>query len=439
MVNTIKQSISVREVRRKLELIVVVIFLTRIMAMIPVPGVDSSLFKQWVSSTSNDALNLFSSFTGGSFESFSMFALGVTPLITAQIIVQLMTSVIKPLEELHKKGTYGQKVIKRISNIVAIILAAIQSCCMAIGFSKSGYISTEMNEIVSVILITVFMTIGTGITIWISHIVTEKTFCNGVSILLMANIMSRLPEQLYSMMSEITESKSFALKAVCTAVTVVAIIAIIIVVIYMSEGYHPLKVQYSQKMSQFENVSDTGIIPIKVGISGVMPVIFASSLMAIPQLVATIAGKGYGSGFSKIFLNMMSQKNWFDNENPIYSFGLLIYLALIIFFSFFYLPLTFNAAEVADNVRQLGAFVPGVRAGEDTEYHITKISRRLTAIGVVMLICVTVIPIIILGSLGISNSVSGTSIIIVVGVSIELVQQLRLEAAGRNYCGILEG
>lgn len=205
----------------------------------------------------------------------------------------------------------------------------------------------------------------------------------------------------------------------------------------MSEGYHPLHVQYSQKMSQSGEEAETGQIPIKVGISGVMPVIFASSIMAIPQLVATIAGKGYGSGYSKIILNMMSQKNWFDNEHPIYGIGLLIYLALIVFFAFFYLPITFNAAEVSDNIRKTGGFVPGVRAGEDTEMYIQNISRRLTTIGVIMLICVTVIPIAICGSLGLSTTISGTSLIIVIGVVTETIQQIQLEMAGRNYCGIL--
>lgn len=159
--------------------------------------------------------------------------------------------------------------------------------------------------------------------------------------------------------------------------------------------------------------------------------------MAIPQLIAAIAGKGYGSGLSKIVLNMMSQKNWFDNDNPVYGLGLLVYLALIVFFAYFYLPITFNAAEVSDNIRRTGGFVPGVRAGEDTEQYIQYISRRLTSIGVVMLICVTVIPIIICGTLGLNSTIGGTSLIIVIGVVTETVQQIQLELAGRNYCGIL--
>ena len=325
--------------------------------------------------------------------------------------------------------------LKRITNIVAVIMAAVQSCCMAIGFGNSGLISG--NKVISIIAITVTMTAGTGIMMWLAHILTEKTIGNGVSILLTANIVSRMPSQLKDLFTGLIEGKTTALKISSVAAAVLILAVIVIVVIYMSEGYHPLHVQYSQKMSQSGEEAETGQIPIKVSISGVMPVIFASSIMAIPQLIATITGKGYGSGFSKIFLNMMSQKNWFDNENPIYGVGLLIYLALIVFFAFFYLPITFNAAEVSDNIRKSGGFIPGVRAGENTEFYIQSISRRLTTIGVIMLICVTVIPITICGSLGLTTTLSGTSLIIVVGVVTETIQQIQLEMAGRNYCGIL--
>ena len=435
MINTIKQALTTREIRRKLELMVFVIFITRVISMIPVPGIDASVFKQWMAVNSNDALNLFSAFTGGSFENFSMFALGITPLITAQIVVQLLGSVIPSLGKLQKRGEHGQKVTKRITNIVGIVLAIVQSCCMAIGFNKGGLISG--NGVLCVILITTFMTAGTGIMMWLAHILDEKSIGNGVSILLMANILSRMPGQFASLFKSLAKDKSTPIAALSITAAVLVFAAIIIVIIYMTEGYHPLHVQYSQKMSQSGEDAETGLIPVKVGISGVMPVIFASSLMAIPQLIAAIAGKGYGSGLSKIVLNMMSQKNWFDNDNPVYGLGLLVYLALIVFFAYFYLPITFNAAEVSDNIRRTGGFVPGVRAGEDTEQYIQYISRRLTSIGVVMLICVTVIPIIICGTLGLNSTIGGTSLIIVIGVVTETVQQIQLELAGRNYCGIL--
>ena len=435
MINTIKQALTTREIRRKLELMVFVIFITRVISMIPVPGIDASVFKQWMAVNSNDALNLFSAFTGGSFENFSMFALGITPLITAQIVVQLLGSVIPSLGKLQKKGEHGQKVTKKITNIVGIVLAIVQSCCMAIGFNKGGLI--HGNGVLCVILITTFMTAGTGIMMWLAHILDEKAIGNGVSILLMANILSRMPGQFASLFKSLAKDKSTPIAVLSITAAILIFAAIIIVIIYMTEGYHPLHVQYSQKMSQSGEDAETGLIPVKVGISGVMPVIFASSLMAIPQLIAAIAGKGYGSGLSKIVLNMMSQKNWFDNDNPVYGLGLLIYLALIVFFAYFYLPITFNAAEVSDNIRRSGGFVPGIRAGEDTEQYIQYISRRLTSIGVVMLICVTVIPIVICGALGLNSTIGGTSLIIVIGVITETVQQIQLELAGRNYCGIL--
>lgn len=435
MVDTIKQALTTREIRRKLEWMVGIIFLTRVISMFPIPGVDVSVFKQWMATHSNDALNLFSTFTGGSFENFSVFALGITPLITAQIIIQLLTGVIPSLSKLQKKGEHGNKVMRAITDISAIVLAAVQSCLMAIGFEKSGMISSN-HMILSVAIVTISMTAGTGIMIWLSDALTKRSIGNGVSILLMTNIVSGLPGELNSLFKELTSNKTKSIAVTSVIAAVIIITIMIVVIVYMTEGYHPLAVQYSQKMSQSGEDAETGQIPIKVGISGVMPVIFASSLMAIPQLIAAITGKGYGSGFSKVFLNMMSQKNWFNGEEEIYSLGLLIYLFLIIFFAFFYLPLSFNGAEVADTIRRFGGYVPGVRAGQETEFYITKIARHLTSIGVVMLICVTVIPMAICGAFHINTNLSGTSLIIVIGVVTEIIQQIRLELAGRNYCGL---
>lgn len=434
MVQTIKQALTTREVRRKLELMILAVFLVRVCSMLPVPGVDASVFKKWISSNANDALNLFSAFTGGSFENFSIFALGITPLITAQIIIQLLGVVVSPIGRLQKQGEHGQKILKMVTKIMAVALAFMQSLCMGIGFQKSNMIT---GGVFGIVMVTVFMTAGTAAMIWLADVLTKKTIGEGTSLLLMANIVYGFPKQFRSLIVNLTNGKELWVQVVSLAIAALLILAVMVVIIYMSEGYHPLQVQYSQKMSQSGEDAQTGQIPVKVGIISVMPIIFASTVMSMPQLLATIIGKGYGSGYSKIFLEMLSQKNWFDKEHPEYAFGLLIYLALIIFFAFFYLTITFNAAEISDNIRRAGGFVPGVRAGEETELYIQSISRRLTAIGVVMLILVTVVPIVICGTLDINSSISGTSLIIVIGVGTELMQQIKLELAGRNYSGIL--
>ena len=434
MVQPIKQALTTREVRRKLELMILAVFLVRVCSMLPVPGVDASVFKKWISSNANDALNLFSAFTGGSFENFSIFALGITPLITAQIIIQLLGVVVSPIGRLQKQGEHGQKILKMVTKIMAVALAFMQSLCMGIGFQKSNMIT---GGVFGIVMVTVFMTAGTAAMIWLADVLTKKTIGEGTSLLLMANIVYGFPKQFRSLIVNLTNGKELWVQVVSLAIAALLILAVMVVIIYMSEGYHPLQVQYSQKMSQSGEDAQTGQIPVKVGIISVMPIIFASTVMSMPQLLATIIGKGYGSGYSKIFLEMLSQKNWFDKEHPEYAFGLLIYLALIIFFAFFYLTITFNAAEISDNIRRAGGFVPGVRAGEETELYIQSISRRLTAIGVVMLILVTVVPIVICGTLDINSSISGTSLIIVIGVGTELMQQIKLELAGRNYSGIL--
>lgn len=434
MIQTIKQALKTREVRRKLELMILTVFLVRVCAMFPVPGVDASVFKRWISSNANDALNLFSAFTGGSFENFSIFALGITPLITAQIIVQLLGVVLPPINRLQKQGEHGQKVLKMVTKMAALVLAFIQSLCMGIGFQKSGMIT---GGVFGIAMVTIFMTAGTAVMIWLSTVLTDKAIGEGTSILLMANIVSGFPKQFQSLIMNLTNGKELWVQAVSLVLAASMIIAIMVIIIYMSEGYHPLQVQYSQKMSQSGEDAQTGQIPVRVGIVSVMPIIFASTLLSLPQLLATIIGKGYGSGYSKIFLEMLSQKNWFDKEHPEYAFGMLIYLGLIVFFAFFYLTITFNAAEISDNIRRAGGFVPGLHAGEETELYIQSISRRLTSIGVVLLILVTMVPIIICGTLGINSSISGTSLIIVIGVATDLMQQIKLEVAGRSYTGIL--
>lgn len=431
---TIKQALTIREVRHKLMWMIGIIFLTRVISMIPVPGVDASVFKSYMQSNSNDALNLFSTLTGGSFENFSMFALGITPYITAQILVQLFAYFIKPIEKLQKRGEHGQKVTKRITAIIAVAFAALQSCMMAVGFNKSGMISGGM---LNILLVTIFMTAGTGIMIWLSNILTDKSIGQGVSVLLMANIVSRLPAQLSAIISETVEGKDTKTAALAIAGLIVMLFVMMIVTIYMSEGYHPMKVQYSQKMSKSGEAANTGIIPVRVGITSVMPVIFASCIMSVPQLIATITGKGYGSGLSKVFLNMLSQDNWVNAEDPVYELGLLIYIFLIIFFAFIWLTMTFNAAEISESIRKAGGFIPGVRAGVNTENYIQAISRRATTFGVVMLLIITVIPMLILGYMGVSTTLSSTSLIIVIGVVTETIQQIQLELAGRNYSGLL--
>jgi preprotein translocase subunit SecY len=271
MIQTIKQALKTREVRRKLELMILTVFLVRVCAMFPVPGVDASVFKRWISSNANDALNLFSAFTGGSFENFSIFALGITPLITAQIIVQLLGVVLPPINRLQKQGEHGQKVLKMVTKMAALVLAFIQSLCMGIGFQKSGMIT---GGVFGIAMVTIFMTAGTAVMIWLSTVLTDKAIGEGTSILLMANIVSGFPKQFQSLIMNLTNGKELWVQAVSLVLAASLIIAIMVIIIYMSEGYHPLQVQYSQKMSQSGEDAQTGQIPVRVGIVSVMPIIF---------------------------------------------------------------------------------------------------------------------------------------------------------------------
>lgn len=431
---TFIQVLSIKEFRRKMMWMIGIIFLIRLISIIPIPGIDTTLFKSWLDSNSNAAINLFSSFTGGAFDNFSMFALGITPYITAQIILQLLATVIPSLAELQKKGEHGQKVTKKINTILAIILAILQSLCMGIAFNKAGYIT--INNKLGILLIVIFMTIGTCITVWLSELLTEHSIGQGVSIILMTNIITQMPGTIVNIYEETKNiGSNIPTSAYFTGIISIFCISII-TIIYMSEGYTPIRIQYSQK-SFMSGSYGTGMIPVKIGVANVMPIIFAASIISAPQLIASITGHGYNNKYTKFILNSLTQTNWCDKEHPLYTLGLFVYIALIIFFAYFYLQIAFNPAEMSENIRRQGGFIPGVRAGEETEFYIEKISKRVAAIGTIMLLCVTIIPIIIFGLLGITSIINSTSLIIVIGVMADTIQQIQLEMTGHNYKGIL--
>ena len=423
MVSSIKHLINSRDTRRKLELMFLVIAAVRILSQIPVPGVDATVLKSWLQQNSNDAFNLFSAMTGGSFENFSVMALGITPYITASIIIQLMSVVIPTLASWQKNGESGKKMTEKVTAILGVLLALMQSCAMAIGFGKNGMIA-DIN-VWKVLSVTVFMTVGTGLCIYLGHILTEKSIGNGASVLIMINIMSRIPSMISSLFSK---------DIVKTLISIAVMVIVVLFVVYMGEGVRNIPVQYARKMSP---TGEEGYIPVKVNLANVIPVIFASSVMAVPQLVASVIGKGYGSGYSKMFLEMLSQANWINKEHPVYILGMFMFLVLIAFFAWFYTPIVFNPMEIAENIRKQSGVIPGVRLGTETESCLETVSNCMTFIGTAMMLFVIIIPIACSALFGVDVNMGGTSIVIVVGVALEIVQQISLEMAGTNYTGFI--
>lgn len=417
---------SDRKFRHKIMLMLLVIAVVRIISTIPVPGIDASVFKQWINQNGNDAFSLFSAFTGGSFENFSIMALGITPYITASIVIQLLEVAIPSMAKMQRDGESGRRQLERITIVFGAVLALVQSIAISIGFGKNGMIA-DMTFIKGMIT-TISLTGGACLSIYFAKLLTDKSIGNGTSVLLVINIISRIPAEIMGLHKQFVSGKAVWKAALAIVIIIALVVFTIMYIAAMDGGVRTIPVQYSRKMSMQGSASEVGSIPVKVGILNVMPVIFASSLFAFPQLIAAITGKGYGSGLSKIFLEAVNQSNWFNPSKPIYTLGAVFYLVLMALMAYFYAPIALNPAEVAESIRKQGGVIPGVRLGKETERYIERVSYSMAFVGTVMLTVVVLIPMILTGVFGVSSALGGTSIIIIVGVQIEMAGQLALEA-----------
>ena len=420
------------KIRSKLLFTFFVIVLSRVGSQIPLPGLDRSYLQNWFNSNVfSGGFNIISAFTGGSFERMSIFALNITPYITSSIIIQLLTIVIPSLEELTKDGKEGEKKIKKITIYLAIALAIVESLAMVIGFGKSGLLSG--NKIVSGILIIVLMTAGTGFLIFLGEKVDKKGIGNGISIILLANIISRLPNDIVVLMQTFVLRKTIAKGILAFVIIVAVIVAIIAFTVVLNESVRRIPIIYAQtRGTAGQGIKQKSFLPIKVNTSSVIPIIFASSLFSIPQIISSVVGVK-----SNFILNCLNQNYWFNFRTPQYTLGFLIYVLLVVFFAYFYTSITMNPVELADNLKKQNASIPGVRAGKPTEDYIRKILNRVIIIGVTGLIIVVSIPMILNGVFNTSVSMGGTSLIIVVGVILETVEVLDSEMAVHSYKSLL--
>ena len=436
MFETLKNVFRVKEMRRKLLYVLWMILVIRIGSQLPVPGVDSDFFKEWFAKNTGDAFNFFDAFTGGSFTQMSIFALNITPYITSSIIMQLLTIAIPALEEMQRDGEEGRKKITAITRYVTVGLALFESVAMAIGFGRQGLIP-NMNFFKGLTVVAC-LTAGSAMLMWIGERITEKGVGNGISIVLTINIVSRVPSDLSLLYENFIKGKTIA-KGLLAGVIIVAIIVVMVVFVLILNGAERrIPVQYSRKMVGRKLMGgQTTNIPLKVNTAGVIPVIFASSIMSFPGVIAQLTGKANGTGIGSEIIRGLSSNNWCNPSQPQYSWGLLLYIVLCVFFAYFYTSITFNPLEVADNIKKQGGFIPGIRPGKPTSDYLTKILNYIIFIGAVGLIIVAVIPFFFNGVFGANVSFGGTSIIIIVGVILETVKQIESQMLVRNYKGFL--
>ena len=435
MFKTLQNAFKIKDVRRRIFYVFLMLVVVRLGTQIPVPGVNGDYFKEWFASQTGDAFNFLDAFTGGSFSAFSIFALNITPYITSSIIVQLLTIAIPKLEELHKDGETGRKKIVAITRYLTVGLALFESAAMAIGFGNRGLIP-DIN-FGKIVVVVATLTAGSAFLMWVGERINEKGIGNGISIVLMINIVSRIPSDMVNLYeSFVKPSVSGSLAKSCLAAVI--ILAIIVLVLILNGAQRNIPVQYSKKMVGRRMVGgQSSHIPLKVNTAGVIPIIFASSIMSFPGIIATFIGKTGGTGWGAQIMAGLNSSNWFSPSQPLYSLGLVLYIVLVIFFAYFYTSITFNPLEVADNIKKQGGFIPGIRPGKPTVDYLNNILSYVIFIGAAGLTIVAVIPFFFNGVFGANVSFGGTSLIIVVSVILETLKQIESMMLVRNYKGFL--
>lgn len=436
MLTTLKNAFKIKELRDKILFTFAMLVVIRIGSQLPVPGVNSEYFKNWFAAQSDGAFSFFDAITGGSFINMSILALNISPYITSSIIIQLLTIAIPKLEEMQRDGEDGRKKMTAITRYVTIALALIQSTAMSIAFGRQGYLTefTALNVITSIVTLTA----GSAFLMWVGERITEKGIGNGISIVLVINIISRLPEDLSNLFEQFVFGKAPATAILAAVIIFAIIIAMVVLVIILNDGVRKIPVQYANKVQGRKMVGgNTSSIPLKVNTSGVIPVIFAQSLLQLPIIISSFAGYK-GTGVWSEILKYLNSGYWCNPSQLKYSVGLLVYIVLIVFFAYFYTSITFNPLMIADNMKKQGGFIPGIRPGKPTSDYLNKVLNYVVFIGAIGLTIVAILPYIFSGVFKASVSFGGTSLIIIVSVVLETMKQIESQMLVRNYKGFLE-
>ncbi len=436
MSNAVVSAFKNKQLRKKLLFTTLILIVVRFGSQLPIPEIDSAQISAYLKSTLGDSFSLLNSFTGGSFMQMSVFALSVTPYITSSIIMQLMTIVIPALEEMQKDGEDGRKRMAKITRYVTVVLAIIEGAGLAIGLANQGALGTDYTTFTIVTMI-IALTAGAVLVMWLGERITESGIGNGISIILLVNIVSGMPGDFTSLYNQFMKGKQIGPALIAGCVIVGVVLAVVVFVIVLSDAERHIPVQYSKKMQGRKLVGgQQSKIPLKVNTAGVIPIIFASSIMQFPIMLQNVL-KYENNGFIGKALTSLNSSTWFDASHPKRSIGLLIYIVLVVLFAYFYTSITFNPLEISNNMKKQGGFIPGIRPGKPTVDYLNKILKYIIFIGAAGLTIVAVVPFFFNGVFGASVSFGGTSIIIVVGVILETIKQIQSQLLVQNYSGFL--
>ena len=415
---TLKKVWRTKELRNRILFTLIMLVFIRMVSQITVPGVNSEFLKSYFGD--NEAFNLMNAFTGGGLERLSVFALGVTPYITSSIIIQLFTISFPRLEQLAKEGESGRKKLTKYTQYVTLVLSLVSSISMVIGF-RNQMLITKNYLTYAVVVAT--LTGGSMILVWLGNRITEKGIGNGISMILLFNILSRMPQDMKTLYECFMQGKAWTKMTMAGLVIAMTIVVVICLTLILNSAERRIPVVYTQKMQGRRFTGDgASNIPMKVNTAGVMPVIFATSLMTFPALILGLLGKT-PNGIWATVTKALNSNNWFDPSDWLPTIGYILYVLLLIFFAYYYTTITFNSAEIANNLKKAGATIPGKRPGKDTGLYLQKILKHVIMIGVIGLLIVCTIPLVISGVTGANVSFGGTSLIIIVSVILEAVKQ----------------
>jgi preprotein translocase subunit SecY len=419
MISTLQAAWKIEELRRKLLFTLGLLFVFRLGAHIPVPGVDSRVFAELVAS--NTLFGFFDVISGGAFKNFSVFAMSITPYINASIIMQLLTVVIPHLERLQKEGEEGRKKITQYVRYLTVVLAFLQ----AIGTTAALRAAMGHPTVWTYLLVAITLTAGTALLMWLGEQITEKGIGNGISLLIFAGIVSRLPGALTSLVEYLQTGTinflSLLLLVVIGAVVIAGIVAV-------QEGQRRIPVQYAKRVvGRRVYGGQSTHLPLRVNQAGVIPVIFASSIMMFPEQIARYFP---GNVVAEWYLSVFSWGTFLHTA---------FYALLIIGFTYFYTAVIMNPVDVSDNIKKYGGFIPGIRAGRPTADYITKVMSRVTLAGAVFLALIAILPNFVLVATRIPNIYfGGTSLLIVVGVALDTMKQMESHMLMRSYQGFIK-
>ena len=429
MLSAFTQAFRTPDLRAKLLFTLGIMALFRLGSIVPAPGVNLANVKTCIGQTQDQSLlSLVNVFSGGALLQLSVFALGIMPYITASIIIQLLRVVIPRFEELHKEGQAGTAKLTEYTRYLTIGLGLLQSSTI-VATANSGQLfpgcTAEIipgSSVITMLLMIITMTAGTGLIMWLGELITERGIGNGMSLLIFTSIVAQFPSNMFSIAGGNNGASKFL---IVIGVVLVATLA----VVYIEQAQRRIPVQYAKRMiGRRQYGGSTTYIPVKINTAGVIPVIFASSILAMPQLIA-----GFGNPSSKWVRWIMTH---LQQTHPIY---LTAYGVLILFFAFFYTAITFDAEEIADNMKRYGGFIPGIRAGEPTVRYLSYVINRITTAGSIYLVVLALIPTLAVIGLELSQHLpfGGTTILIMVGVGLQTVKEVNSQLQQRHYEGFL--